>query len=145
MNTKLKYILAFVVVLFIGFILGFLVSGRLIHNRVNRLQKYYTPVGFRYEFRQLLRPTPEQLQSMRPVLEKYAQQNRENMMLFRTQQRQLMKNLFHDLKPFLSGPQLRRLRMMELRQQRRFFRNGPPPQHRRMMPHPQGNSHRPGF
>lgn len=145
MNIKLKYTLAFIVVLFIGFILGFLVSGRLIHNRVNRLQKYYTPVGFRYEFRQLLRPTPEQLQSMRPVLEKYAQQNRENMMLFRTQQRQLMKNLFHDLKPFLSGPQVKRLRLMELRQQRRFFRNGPPPHHRRMPPHFQGKPRGPGF
>ncbi len=132
MNTKLKYTLAFVVVLLIGFALGFLVSGRLIHSRVNRMQKYFTEKGFRYEFMHVLRPSPEQLQNMRPVLKTYAQKNRKNMMFFREQQRQLMKNLHHDLKPFLSPRQVKRLEMME-RRRMRFMRNGP--MHRQPM-HP---------
>ena len=122
MNTKLKYTLAFVAVLLIGFVLGFLVSGRLIHSRVNRKKKYYTNQGFRYELKRVLRPTPEQMKKMKPVLEEYGQKNRENMMLFHQQQRQLMKNLHHDLKPFLSSQQVQRLEMMEYRRMR-FMRN----------------------
>ncbi len=132
MNTKLKYTLAFVVVLLIGFALGFLVSGRLIHNRVNHMQKYFTEKGFRYEFMRVLRPSPEQMQKMRPVLEDYAQKNRENMMFFRGQQQQLMKNLHHDLRPFLSPKQIKRLELMEQRRMR-FMRNG---QMRRRPMHP---------
>ncbi len=143
MNTKLKYTLAFAAVLLIGFILGFLVSGRLIHSRVNRMQKYYTEKGFRYEFMRLLNPSPEQLQKMRPILEDYAQKNRENMMFFREQQRQLIKNLHHDLKPFLSTEQVRRLEIMEYRRMR-FMRNGHMSR-RRMMQPPHGRRHTPGF
>jgi len=130
MNTKLKYTLAFAVVLLIGFVLGFLVSGR--HSRVNHMQKYYTEKGFRYEFMRLLHPSPEQLQKMRPILEDYAQKNRENMMFFREQQRQLIKNLHHDLRPFLSTEQVRRLEIMEHRRMR-FMRNRPM-NHRPMHP-----------
>ncbi len=140
MNTKLKYTLAFVVVLLIGFALGFLVSGRLIHNRVNRMQKYYTEKGFRYEFMHVLRPSPEQMQNMRPVLKTYAQKNREDMMFFRRQQQQLMKNLHHDLKPFLSPKQVKRLEMMEHRRMR-FMRNRP--MHHRPMAPPQGMPYKP--
>ena len=132
MNTKLKYTLAFVVVLFIGFVLGFLVSGRLIHDRVNRMQKYYTPQGFRYEIRRVLRPTPEQLKKMRPVLEKYARQNRENMIGFRQDQAKLMENLRHDLIPFLTPGQAERLkrmvqRRMRFMQRRQMQHRLPPP------------------
>jgi len=140
MNTKLKYTLAFVVVLLIGFTLGFLVSGRLIHSRVNRMQKYYTEKGFRYEFMRLLHPSPEQLEKMRPVLEDYAQKNRENMMFFREQQQQLIKNLHHDLKPFLSPRQVKRLEIMEHRRMR-FMRNSL--MRHRNMPPPHHKPHRP--
>ena len=142
MNTKLKYTLAFIAVLLIGFALGFLVSGRLIYNRVNRMQNYYTKKGFRYEFRRLLHPSPEQLEKMRPILEDYAQKNRENIMFFREQQRQLMKNLHHDLKPFLAPEQVKRLEIMEHRRMR-FLRNSP--MHRRRMHPPHGRPRGPGF
>lgn len=142
MNTKLKYTMVFGAVLLIGFILGFLVSGRLIHSRVNRMQKYYTQKGFRYEFMRLLHPSPEQLEKMRPILEDYAQKNRENMMFFREQQRQLIKNLHHDLKPFLSPEQVKRLEIMEPRRMR-FLRKGPM-RHRPMHP-PHDRPRRRGF
>ena len=136
MNTKLKYTLAFVVVLLIGFVLGFLVSGRLIHDRVNRMQKYYTPKGFRYEMRRVLRPTPEQIKKMRPVLEKYARRNRENMMDFRQRQAELLQNLFRDLKPFLTPQQVERLKRVEERRMR--FMQQRKMQHR---PVPPGGPH----
>ncbi len=134
MKTKLKYTLAFVAVLLIGFILGFLVSGRLIHSRVNRMQKYYTKKGFRYEFRRVLHPTQEQIKKMQPVLQNYAQKNRKNMMLFRAQQQRLMENLHHDLKPFLTPEQIHRLEIMEKRRMR-FMKNGTGP-HRPMRMRP---------
>jgi hypothetical protein len=133
MNTKLKYSLAFTAVLIMGFILGFLVSGRLIHSRVARMQRYFTPMGFRYEFRRVLHPSPEQLREMKPVLDEYAQKNRENLMLFREQQKALLQHLQHDLKPFLTPQQLERLNAIEHRRFR-WMRNRP--QHRPPPLHP---------
>ena len=129
MNEKLKYTIAFIVVLLIGFVLGFLVSGRLIHTRVNRLQKYYTNTGFRYEMRHLLRLTPEQIQKIKPVLKNYAGKNRENMILFRVRQKQIMDSLFYDLKPFLTTTQQQRFMNLQ-RRRLRFLNNGPGPHHR---------------
>ena len=134
MNSKLKYTLAFVVVLLIGFVLGFLVSGRLIHNKVNRLQKYYTNQGFRYEFRHLLRPTPQQMQKMQPVLQKYARENRRNMIFFRERQREIMDSLYHDLKPLLTPWQQKRFENLQ-RRRMRYFRNKPM-RHGPLPPHP---------
>ncbi len=134
MNTKLKYTLAFVAVLFIGFVLGFLVSGRLIHNRVNRLQKYYTNKGFRYEFRRLLHPSPQQFQKMQPVLQKYAGENRQNMMRFRERQRQIMDSMYDELKPMLSPWQQKRFENLRHRRMR-YFKNGPMPHRHRYPPH----------
>ncbi|UBM62772.1 hypothetical protein LA303_02035 [Candidatus Sulfidibacterium hydrothermale] len=133
MNDKTKYTLAFIAVLLIGFVLGFLVSGRLIHNRINRMQRYYTPTGFRYEIRRILRPTPEQWQKMKPVLEEYARKNRENMMNFRQQQIEFIKKLQHDLKPFLSPQQIKRLEKLEWHR-RKMMKNHR--MHRRMYPPP---------
>jgi hypothetical protein len=131
MNEKLKYTLAFIVVLLIGFVLGFLVSGRLIHNKVNRLQKYYTSRGFRYEMRHVLHLSAAQLEKMQPVLKKYAGENRENMLLFRERQKQIMDSLFLDLKPYLTAEQQQRFEMLK-RRRMRFIKN-------RQASHPRGN------
>jgi len=132
MDEKIKYALAFIAVLLIGFVLGFLVNGRLIHSRINRMQRYYTTPGFRYEIRRILRPTPEQWQKIKPVLEEYAQQNRKNMLGFRQQQIELIKKLQHDLKPFLSPQQVKRLEKLEwhkrqmIKKHRKYRRMNPP-------------------
>ena len=149
MNTKSKYTLSLVGVLVIGLILGFLLSGIVIRNRVHRLQGYYTEQGFRQEFMRVLRPTREQMDRIRPVLINYARQNRGNMMEYRKRQRDLMLNLRRDLQPILSPEQNRDLKALQMRWNRRFFDrrgpNGPRPGWRggRRMMNPPDESDRP--
>jgi len=121
MNTKSKYILSLVTVLMIGIILGFLLSGLVIHTRINRLQDYYTEQGFRHQFMRTLQPTPKQMEQMRPILMNYGQKNRGNMMEFRSRQRELMLELKHELKPYLSPAQNHRLLNLQSRWNHRFM------------------------
>lgn len=122
MNERTKYLLSLVVVLLIGIFLGFLINGRLVKARVNRLQDYFTEQGFRYEFIHMLDPTPEQMDKIRPILMDYGQKNRENMMMYRNRQQELMMNLQHDLLPYLSKDQIQRMNYMRNRWDRRFMR-----------------------
>ncbi len=120
MNTKVKYGLSLFVMLLIGFILGFLITGRIVQRKINRLQKYYTEQGFRSEFMRTLKPTPEQLHEIRPILIRYGQRNHVNMMMFRKRQLQLLLHLQKDLKPFLKPSQNNRIEKLEKRWRKRL-------------------------
>jgi hypothetical protein len=67
------------------------------------------------------------------VLKKYAGKNRENMILFRERQKQIMDSLFYDLKPFLTTTQQQRFINLQ-RRRLRFLNNGPRPHHRGPVP-----------
>ena len=136
MNNKQKYTFTLLAVLIIGMILGFLINGRLVNRRVDRLQEYFTERGFGREFMMVLHPTPAQMDKIRPILRNYALQNHKNMMQYREGQAQLMKNLQNDLKPYLTPEQIKRLTELRNRWDRRFWWN------RRMRMHRSG---RPGM
>lgn len=121
MNNKQKYTFTLLAVLIIGMILGFLINGRLVHRRVDRLQEYFTERGFGREFMMVLNPTPEQMEKIRPILRDYALKNHQNMAQYREGQAQLMKNLQKDLKPYLNQDQIRRLSELRNRWDRRFW------------------------
>jgi hypothetical protein len=121
MNNKQKYTLTLLAVLIIGMILGFLINGRLVHRRVDRLQEYFTERGFGREFMMVLNPSPEQMEKIRPILKDYALKNHKNMMQYREGQAQLMQNLQKDLKPYLNPDQIRRLSNLRNRWDRRFW------------------------
>ncbi len=120
MNTKVKYGLSLFVMLLIGLILGFLITGRIVQRKINRLQKYYTEQGFRSEFMRTLKPTTEQLHEIRPILIRYGQRNHVNMMMFRKRQLQLLLHLQKDLKPFLKPSQNNRIEKLEKRWRKRL-------------------------
>lgn len=124
MNTKTKYTLSLLGVLIIGIFLGIFINGRLVKVRINHLQNYYTEQGFRHEFIHMLNPSPKQMNEIHPILMNYAQKNRENMMKYRTRQRELMMNLQHDLIPFLTKDQLKRMNRMGNQWNHRFMRPG---------------------
>jgi len=121
MNNKQKYILTLIAVLIIGMVLGFLISGRIINKRVDRLQEYFTEQGFGREFMMVLDPTPEQMEKIRPILRNYALQNHKNMMQYRSGQAQLMMDLQKDMKPYLNPDQISRLNDLKNRWDRRFW------------------------
>ncbi len=121
MNNKQKYILTLIAVLIIGIVLGFLINGRIVHRRVDRIQEYFTEQGFGREFMMVLDPTPEQMKKIRPILRNYALQNHKNMMQYRSGQAELMVNLQKDLKPYLNPDQISRLNDLKNRWDRRFW------------------------
>lgn len=121
MNEKLKYFLSLLAVLIIGMILGFLINGRLVHQRVDRMRNYFTQQGFGREFMMVLDPTPAQMEKIRPVLRNYAMKNHKNMIQYREGQAKLMMNLQKDLKPYLNPDQIRRLDGLRNRWDRRFW------------------------
>lgn len=121
MNNKQKYTFTLLAVLIIGMILGFLINGRLVHRRVDRLQEYFTEHGFGREFIMVLDPSPEQMEKIRPILRTYALQNHKNMIQYREGQARLMENLQKDLKPYLNAVQIKRLNGLRNRWDRRFW------------------------
>lgn len=121
MSNKQKYILTLLAVLIIGMILGFLINGRLVNRRVDRMREYFTEQGFGREFMMVLDPSPAQMEKIRPVLRDYAMKNHKNMILYRQGQAKLMMNLQKDLKPYLNPDQIRRLEGIRNRWDRRFW------------------------
>ncbi|MBN2637977.1 MAG: hypothetical protein JXR65_02680 [Bacteroidales bacterium] len=122
MNNKTKYLLSLVAVLLIGVFLGFLINGRLVKARVERLQESFTEQGFRYEFMRTLNPSPEQMEKIRPILMDYGMRNRENMIQYRLNQQDLMIHLQNELLPYLNKNQINRMQNMRNRWDRRFRR-----------------------
>lgn len=110
-------------------VIGFLISGRMIHTRVERMNNYYTDMGFNREFMSILRPTPEQRDEIMPILRKHAGLNRELMSDFREGQKELFLELKDELGEYLDEDQKERLdHVWEKRKQ--HFRD-PKPNHPR--------------
>jgi len=71
MKTKTKSILIIVSTLFIGIALGFLISTRVIENRVDKYRRMQTKDGFQEKFYEIVEPTDEQKVLLNKVMEKF--------------------------------------------------------------------------
>lgn len=109
MNTTLKYSLIIVSTLLIGFILGFLVNGRLTHHRMEKMKESFSKQGFSGEFLHMLRLTPDQMEQLQPILKKYGEENRQMMERNREEQRLIFQNLEEEITPYLTAGQIERL------------------------------------
>lgn len=90
-------------------VIGFLISGRMIHTRVERMNDFYTDMGFNREFMSILSPTPEQRDEIIPILRKHAELNRDLMVDFREGQKELFLELKDELGEYLDDDQKERL------------------------------------
>jgi|AntAceMinimDraft_2_1070361.scaffolds.fasta_scaffold00472_17 hypothetical protein len=125
MSKKIKYSIVIIGTLLIGMIIGFLVGGRITSTRVERMQNYYTDMGFHREFMNILRPTPEQRDEIIPILKKYASYNCDLMSDFREGQKELFFDLKDELEKYLNDDQIKRLdHVWEMKKQR--FQNTSP-------------------
>lgn len=109
MNNKLKYSLIIISTLLIGFIIGFLVSGRLTHQRMEKMKQNYADQGFAHDFMHMIKPTPEQREELKPIFERYGDLNREMVQENIEAQRELFEGLEEEITPFLNEEQLERL------------------------------------
>lgn len=139
MNEKLKFTGIILGTLIIGFVIGFLTNGRLVKFRMDRMQSFYTEQGANRAFMRVLDPTPEQMEQIRPILQRHAQQNRELLDHHRSEQRLLFQELEDELRPILTEEQMEKLELLKRRWDQRFMgpggrhgrgpghRGGPPP------------------
>ena len=123
MNDKLKFTGIIIGTLLIGFVIGFLTNGRLVKSRIDRMQSFYTEKGADRAFMRVLDPTPEQMEKVRPILQRHAQQNRELLTNHRVEQQALFIELENELRPFLTHEQMERLDDLKNRWRQRFDRS----------------------
>lgn len=124
MNNKIKFTGIIIGTLLIGFVIGFLANGRLVKSRIDKMQNFYTEKGANQAFIRVLDPTPEQMEKIRPILQRYAQQNRELLTNHRIEQQAFFLELEDELRPFLTQEQMERLEDLKGRWHQRFKRSG---------------------
>lgn len=130
MKRKLTYTALFVATLLIGFVIGFLVQGTVTRSRIETMKSAFTERGINREFLRAIRPTPEQMDLMRPILRKYAGEKRDLMQEYRNNQHVLFLEFRQEIDPYLTPAQKDRLDQMDNRWKQRFMRGpgrGPGP------------------
>lgn len=138
MKRKITYTALLLVTLSIGFIIGFLVNGRLVRSKVQDLHNYYTPAGFHRQLFRTIEPTPEQIDQIKPILNQYAAKNSELLVEFKHNQYDLYEELIEELEPYLTEQQIERLQ--EMPRTRNLGRiNQPQPNERREKRTPRHN------
>ncbi|NQU32851.1 MAG: hypothetical protein HQ521_06420 [Bacteroidetes bacterium] len=109
MNKRLKIFLLFITTLLIGIIIGFLISGRMISHRIEKMNNYYSETGFGREIMRVIKPTEEQREQIIPILKKHAGLNSELMGDYHAEQRELFLKLKEELQEILNDDQINRL------------------------------------
>ncbi len=122
MNNRLKIFLLLFATLTIGIIIGFLVSGRVISHRIEKMNNYYSQTGFGKEIMRVIKPTDEQRDIIVPIFRKYADKNQALMGDYRTNQRELFIELRKELNEYLDDDQLQRLNNHWENRKRKFNR-----------------------
>ena len=102
------------------------------------MQSTFTERGINREFIRAIRPTPEQMEQIQPVLREYAREKRELMQQYRTDQHILFLEFRKEIDPYLTPEQRQRLDQMDNRWRQRFM-HGPG-----RGPGPHGKWKRPG-
>ena len=141
-NNKLKYTALFVVTLLIGFVIGFLVQGAVTRARIEKVKNTFTERGMNREFMRVLRPTPEQMEQIRPALKEYAGEKRELMQEYRKDQHELFLDFRKKIDPYLTPEQKQRLERLDNRWKQRFMHG--PARGPGKGPGPHGKRKRPG-
>jgi len=121
MINKRKYVISLFAVLFIGFVLGYLVNGRLTRMHISKMQNYFTVRGFNRALIRIIEPTPQQMKQLDPILKKYARKNRRRMFEMRMAQKNSFDSLEMELKPYLTPAQIERFEKYKKRRQKHFM------------------------
>lgn len=109
MNKQLKIFLLFTTTLIIGMIIGFLISGRMISHRIEKMHNYYSETGFGREIMRVIKPTDEQKEQIVPIFRAYANQNQALMGEYHSNQRERFIELREELQDYLDKDQIQRL------------------------------------
>jgi len=106
---KTRSLLLLVLILIIGFILGWLSSTCLNNRRLKEFRSYASYEGFRYHALEMLNPTEEQKEKILPVIEAFSKTNQELKIRYRKEFGQMMRKYKEELTPLLTDEQLNRI------------------------------------
>lgn len=126
MKRTITYSSAVIATLLIGFVIGFLVNGRVTKYKIRKMRTEYTDKGFNRAFMRTLHPTPEQMEQLEPILQKYAGKHRELMESMREDQEEIFNDFRLDVMPYLTEEQIRRLDRMHQKRKKRMDRSPHP-------------------
>jgi len=115
MNLKLKNSLILTGTLVLGIIIGVLVSGRVMHSKVENMKSFYTEQGFNRQIMRVIKPTEEQKKQLRPLFREQAKRNHQLFITCRKKRKKLMEDFKTELKDYLTEEQMQRLEKMEMR------------------------------
>lgn len=115
MNLKLKNSLILIGTLILGIIIGVLISGRVMHSKVENMKSFYTEQGFNRQIMRVIKPTDEQKKQLRPLFREQAKRNHELFITCRNKRKKMMETFKVELQDYLTEEQMQRLEKMEMR------------------------------
>jgi len=104
-----KVVLAMGGLVLIGFGAGFFTHRTLTKQKIERIAEWRYERGFERKLLHLVDATPEQVEKIGPIIEKYAKSNAEAHRTLRQQQRTHIESMMAEIKPYLTQEQLDRL------------------------------------
>ena len=109
MKKTFQIIILLILTFTIGFVVGFLVNGRMVSHRIDKMRSYYNETGFGREIMHIIKPTDQQHDEIIPILKEYAHESRELMGEYRHEQAETFNDLINELDDILNEEQLSRL------------------------------------
>jgi hypothetical protein len=109
MNTKVKIVLIIIVTLVIGIVLGAMLNRAFLRHRIHRAFSDRNPVGIVSFMEKSIRPTPDQREQIREVLEKHRKKSLDIREKFMMDMQAEFESLEAELDPILTPEQKKRL------------------------------------
>lgn len=110
MNTKAKVALIIIVTLVIGIVLGAMLNRAFLRNRIQRAFADRNPTGMVSFIERNIRPTPEQREQIREILEKHRKKSVEMREKFMMDMQAEFESMEAELDPILTPEQKNRLK-----------------------------------
>jgi Spy/CpxP family protein refolding chaperone len=110
MNTKMKIALIIIVTLVIGVVLGAMLNRAFLRHRIQRAFANRNPVGMVSIMERSIRPTPNQREQIRGILEKHRIKAQEIREKFIEEMQLEFESLEAELDPILTPEQKKRLK-----------------------------------
>ena len=129
MSPRTKSVLLLLATLIIGLVLGALINGYFVRQRLARIGDFMNPAAFGGRIEEVVQPTSdEQREAIRRVLDSAAPRAVDIMRESRSRMRALNDSVRSELEDILTPEQMQRLdERMRLRRRRGPFRPGLPP------------------
>ena len=120
MKKTIQIIILITLTFIIGFVVGFLINGRMVSHRIDKMRSYYNETGFGREIMHIIKPSEQQREDIIPILKEYAEENRELIGEYRQDQMETFNDLIYELDDILTQEQLSRLQDHWKRKRARF-------------------------